>query len=143
MNNSEFSTVTAFTSPNRRSNYASNVVAILVQDDCGLSSQGDKCSSATFVCPHTSQMNDYWTLDPPALRREITQRIVQDRANEKASCHCGLEPTDLDFGYLDSNGRIDGLLLDMDGINTITIQLEPSGRVAIFNFDTGALQVRA
>jgi hypothetical protein len=123
--------------------YATNAVAILIEDDCGISSRGDVCTSATFVCPHTSRSNDYWTFDPPALRREITQRFVQERANESAGCQCALEPTELDFGYLDNNGRVDGRLLDGDGVNTITVRLEPSGRVATFNFDTGALEVVA
>jgi hypothetical protein len=129
--------------PTRRPRYTSDAVAILVQDDCGWSSADDVCCSATFVCPHTSRAHDYWTFDLPAERREFTQQFVQERANEKAGCHCGLEPTELDFGYLDGNGRIDGRLLNMDGVNTITVRLEPSGRVATFNFDTGALELIA
>lgn len=122
-----------------RPNYTSNAVAILVQDDCGWSSAGDVCCSATFVCPHVAHCHDFWTFDPPVERRETTQRFVQEYANEKAGCHCALEPTDLDFGFLDGNGRVDGRLLSVDRENTITVQLEPGGRLATFNFETGAL----
>jgi hypothetical protein len=99
-----------------RPKYASNAVAILVQDDCGWSSLGDICCSATFVCPHVAHGSDCWTFDPPAERREETQRFVQEYADQKTGCDCGLEPTDLDSGYL-------------DGVNTITVQLLPDARL--------------
>src|SRR5215471_10223188 len=83
-----------------RPGFDSAVVAIMIQDNCGWSSTpGETCVGATFFCPHTVHSLDCWTCEPAAMREEA-QRCVQELAQQKAGCACGLEPTDLDIGIL-------------------------------------------
>jgi hypothetical protein len=126
--------------PGTKPGFDPAVVAIAVDDDCGWSSQGDVCVSATFLCPHTSHTLDYWTFDSPAVRRDNVQRAVQDLATDKSGCQCGLEPTDLDVGILSPNGRIDGTVTDRGSRDRPLLTfVERTGRRGTFEWTTGRL----
>jgi hypothetical protein len=71
--------------------------------------------------------------------RQEAQRYVQELAQQKAGCACGLEPTDLDIGILGPFGRIDGSVDPSRWPERYLPFRDRSGREWSFDPDTGRL----